>query len=189
MPFDSTPRMALVLELHAVRRERPRRAGRARRSARRAHSARRRRPAAARRRRCRRSAPAACRPADAAAAVSTSATRKPASFSAGFSRPSTSSPIALSLATISATLASVSRNAFSHVERELHARAPTPPDSVGTSNAREAVVRQPAPVAVEERAQVVHPVFEHRQPIDADAEGEALPLVGVEPGELDARGG
>ena len=40
---------------------------------------------------------------------------------------------------------------------------------------------QPAQIAVEEGAQVVHAVFEHRQPVDAGAEGEALPYIGIEP--------
>ncbi len=44
---------------------------------------------------------------------------------------------------------------------------------------------EPAQVAVEEGAQIIHPVLEHRQPVDADPEREALPLVGVEPAHLD----
>ena len=39
----------------------------------------------------------------------------------------------------------------------------------------------PARIAFEERAQVIHAVFEHREPIDPDPEGEALPLVRIEP--------
>jgi len=39
---------------------------------------------------------------------------------------------------------------------------------------------QPADIAVEEGAQVIHPVLEHRKTIDPAAEGEALPLVGIE---------
>ena len=68
-------------------------------------------------------------------------------------------------------------------------RATPPADSVGTSSAREAVMLEPAQIAVEEGAQIVHAVFEHRQPIDADAEGEALPLVGIEPAGGDHLGG
>src|SRR4051794_17344092 len=40
---------------------------------------------------------------------------------------------------------------------------------------------QPADIAVEEGAQIVHAIFEHRQPIDAAAEREALPLIGIKP--------
>ena len=50
----------------------------------------------------------------------------------------------------------------------------------------------PAQVAVEEGAQIVHSIFEHGEPVDAGAEGEALPFVGVEPVEevgLDRGGG
>ena len=35
---------------------------------------------------------------------------------------------------------------------------------------------EPASVAVEEGPQIVHPVFEHGEAVDAHAEGEALPL-------------
>src|SRR3546814_2049071 len=38
-------------------------------------------------------------------------------------------------------------------------------------------------VAVEEGAEVVHAIFQHREPVDPDPEGEALPFVGVEPAE------
>src|SRR3546814_13049207 len=40
---------------------------------------------------------------------------------------------------------------------------------------------EPAQVAVEEGTKVVHAVFQHGEPIDAGAEGEPLPLVGIEP--------
>src|SRR4051812_5024625 len=40
---------------------------------------------------------------------------------------------------------------------------------------------EPADIAVEESAQIVHAVFEHRQAIDPAAEREALPLVRIEP--------
>ena len=39
---------------------------------------------------------------------------------------------------------------------------------------------QPAQVAVEEGAQVGDAVFQHRDPVDAHAEGEALPLGGID---------
>ena len=42
---------------------------------------------------------------------------------------------------------------------------------------------QPAQVAVEERPQIRDAVFQHRQPVDAHAEGEALPFVGIDPDE------
>src|SRR3546814_18895883 len=49
----------------------------------------------------------------------------------------------------------------------------------------EPVMRQPPEVAVEEGAEVVHAIFQHREPVDPDPEGEALPLVGVEPAVRD----
>src|SRR3546814_19858386 len=42
-------------------------------------------------------------------------------------------------------------------------------------------MRQPPEVAVEEGAEVVHAIFQHREPVDPDSEGEALPFVGIEP--------
>ena len=49
---------------------------------------------------------------------------------------------------------------------------------------------QPAQVAIEKGAQVVHAIFKHGEPVDAGAEGKALPLVRVEPAGLnDAPGG
>jgi hypothetical protein len=39
---------------------------------------------------------------------------------------------------------------------------------------------EPADIAVEEGAQVIHAVLEHRQAIDSAAEGEALPFLGIE---------
>ena len=41
---------------------------------------------------------------------------------------------------------------------------------------------QPPQIAIEERPQIRDAVFQHRQPVDADAEGEALPFVRVDPG-------
>src|SRR3546814_16551820 len=46
-------------------------------------------------------------------------------------------------------------------------------------------MRQPPEVAVEEGAEVVHAVFEHREPVDPDPEGKALPCVGIEPAVRD----
>lgn len=43
---------------------------------------------------------------------------------------------------------------------------------------------QPAQVALEERPQIRNPVFQHRDPVDTHAEGEALPLGGVDPPRL-----
>src|SRR5579884_1969880 len=40
---------------------------------------------------------------------------------------------------------------------------------------------EPANIAVEEGAEIAHAVFEHGEAVDPAAEGEALPLVGVEP--------
>ena len=45
---------------------------------------------------------------------------------------------------------------------------------------REAVVPEPADVALEEGAQVRDAVLQHRDPVDAHAEGEALPGVGID---------
>ena len=86
------------------------------------------------RRRHRRSAPAACRPADGARRSAPCATVNGASASAGLSTPSTSSPIAVSVSAIVAASASVSRCSLSQRQREFH--APTPPLSVGTSRKR-----------------------------------------------------
>src|SRR5262249_32702407 len=44
----------------------------------------------------------------------------------------------------------------------------------------EAVMGEPAHVALEERPQVRHSVFEHRDAIDPHAPGEALELVGID---------
>src|SRR3546814_18289660 len=44
---------------------------------------------------------------------------------------------------------------------------------------------EPAQIAVEESAQVVHPIFQHGEPVDAGAEGKALPFVRIEPARLD----
>src|SRR4051794_33289844 len=39
---------------------------------------------------------------------------------------------------------------------------------------------EPADIAVKKGAQIVHAIFEHRQPVDAAAKGEALPFIWVE---------
>src|SRR5690242_12065268 len=44
----------------------------------------------------------------------------------------------------------------------------------------EAIMLQPADIAVEEGPKVVHPIFEHREAIDTAAECEALPFFGIE---------
>jgi hypothetical protein len=41
-------------------------------------------------------------------------------------------------------------------------------------------VPQPAHVSIEEGAKVVHAIFEHGKTVDAAAEGEPLPLLGIE---------
>src|SRR3546814_17517055 len=43
-------------------------------------------------------------------------------------------------------------------------------------------------IAVEKRAQIIHSVFEHRQPIDPAPDREALPFVGIEPARGDHLG-
>ncbi len=44
---------------------------------------------------------------------------------------------------------------------------------------RKPVMPQPAQVAVEERPEIGDAVFQHRQPVDPQAKGKALPLVGI----------
>jgi len=52
---------------------------------------------------------------------------------------------------------------------------------LGTSLARPVIAKKQIEIAVEEGAQIVHAIFEHRQPIDPGAEREPLPLIWVEP--------
>ncbi|PAV93529.1 hypothetical protein WR25_02286 [Diploscapter pachys] len=54
--------------------------------------------------------------------------------------------------------------------------------------ARKAVMLQPADIAVEEGAKVVHAVFQHGEPVDPAAERKALPFVGVQPARFDDLG-
>ena len=48
----------------------------------------------------------------------------------------------------------------------------------------EPVMPQPPQIAIKERAQVGNPVFQHRDPVDAHPKREPLPLVRINPGEL-----
>src|SRR3546814_6820257 len=66
---------------------------------------------------------------------------KGASFSAGFSTPSTSSPIRVSVPTISSTVAFVSRWSFSH--ERVNFMRPLPPTALA----------HPAQIGVEERSE------------------------------------
>ena len=74
----------------------------------------------------------------------------------------------------SSTSASVSRCSLS--QDSVNFIAPSPPSSDGHVERREAVMLQPAQIGVEEGAQVGHAVFQHREAVDAHAEGEALVL-------------
>ena len=59
-----------------------------------------------------------------------------------------------------------------------------PPASVGTARG-EAVMLEPAQIGGEEGAQIRHAVFQHGDAVDAEAEGEALIALGIEPDILE----
>src|SRR6516162_282284 len=102
---------------------------------------------------------------------------------------STSSPIMVSFSTIASSGASVSRCSLSHARvnfmRLDHLRIPSsraqPAGKRGKVERAEAVMREPANVGLEERPQIRHAVFEHGDAVDAQAPGEALVFVGIEP--------
>src|SRR5215510_10391125 len=112
---------------------------------------------------------------------------------------STSSPIMVSLSAMASTEASVSRCSLSQAKVNFMA-APqrmsrcaafgAPASRAQSSGQRgeiewpEAVMRQPAHVGFEERAQVRHAVLEHGDAVDPQAPGEALVFVGIEPAIL-----
>src|SRR5437879_913122 len=115
-------------------------------------------------------------------ASTTLATVNCASFAAGFSTCSTSRPAMTIASTTCSTVAVVSRCSFSQERVNFMLCAPSAQagGGIGRGEGREAIVLQPADVAGEHVAQVRHAVLESPQPVDAEAEGEALPGVGVE---------
>src|SRR5262249_18943855 len=98
---------------------------------------------------------------------------------------STSSPIMVSLSTIALSGASVSRCSLSHARVNfiivMQQSCAQSAREGGKVERTEAVVREPAHVGLEERAQVRHAVLEHGDAVDPQAPGEALVLVGIEP--------
>src|SRR5258706_4284514 len=115
-------------------------------------------------------------------ASTTLATVNRASFAAGFSTCSTSRPAMVMATTTSSTDAVVSRCSFSQERVNFMVRPPSAQagGGIGRGEGREDVVLQAAHVACEHVAHVRHAVLQHPQPVDAEAEGEALPDVGIE---------
>src|SRR5262245_35358531 len=97
---------------------------------------------------------------------------------------STSSPIMVSLSTIALSGASVSRCSLSHARVNfiivMQQSCAQSAREGGKVERTEAVMREPAHIGLEERAQVRHAVFEHGDAVDPQAPGEALVLVGIE---------
>src|SRR6478609_8577268 len=113
-------------------------------------------------------------------ASTTLATEKAASLAAGFSTCSTSRPAMVMASTTCSTVAVVSRCSLSQERVNFIAVSSAQPrGGVRRLEGREAVVLQPAHVAREHVAQVGHPVLQRAKPVDAEAEGEALPDVGI----------
>src|SRR6202046_1553763 len=119
----------------------------------------------------------------------TEATTKPSYLRPGSSTDSTSSPTRVSVSTISASEAEVSRGSFSQervnfiVIQQPQSGTASPAQSSGERGdveRLEAIMIDPAQVRVEEVAQVRQAVFEHRQAVEADAPGEALVDLRVE---------
>src|ERR1700751_2890653 len=109
------------------------------------------------------------------------ATEKAASLVAGASTCSTSRPAMVMAATTSSTVASVCRCSLSQERVNFIGLSPSAQAGGGVrrGEGREAVVGQPARVAREHVAQVRHAVLQHPQAIDAEAEGEAVPLARI----------
>src|SRR5665213_2506279 len=115
------------------------------------------------------------------AASTTRATVNAASLAAGSATRSTSSPAMVMASTTSATPAAVSRCSFSQARVNFIARSLAQARRrIGRGEGGEAIVGQPADVGGEHVAQVRHAVLQPRQAIDAEAEGEALPFVGID---------
>src|SRR5665213_3159165 len=91
---------------------------------------------------------------------------------------STSSPIMVSLSTISLSGATVSRCSLSQGKVNFTGLIPRQRREIERP---ETVLREPARVGLEEGAQVVHAVFQHGDAVDAHAPGKALVLIGIEP--------
>src|SRR5215510_4008390 len=91
---------------------------------------------------------------------------------------STSSPIMVSLSTIALSGASVSRCSLSQARVNfimvMQQSCAQSAREGGKVERTEAVMREPAHVGLEERAQVRHAVFEHRDAVDPHAPGENL---------------
>src|SRR3569833_1096847 len=114
-------------------------------------------------------------------ASTTFATENFASFAAGFSTCSPSRPAMVMASTTCATEAVVARRSFSQERVNFIALSSAQAGGgIGRGEGGEAEVLQPAHVAREHVAQVGHAVLQHPQPVDAEAEREALPDVGVE---------
>src|ERR1700722_15996873 len=115
-------------------------------------------------------------------ASTTRATEKAASFAAGSSTCSTSSPAMVIAATTWATVASVSRCSFSQERGNFILCSPSAQAGRGVRRGEggEAVVGEPAGVGGEHVAQVRHAVLQPAQAIDAEAEREALPDVRID---------
>src|SRR5829696_4157017 len=101
---------------------------------------------------------------------STRAAITPRTSRPGSSTPSTSNPTSLSAATSSSVDASTGVN--SRIQ-----------DSGARISA--SVLSEEAKIAVEERADLVDPVADHRNPLESEAEREALPFLGVVPDRLE----
>src|SRR5215475_5643997 len=101
---------------------------------------------------------------------------------------STSSPIMVSLSTIALSSASVSRCSLSQASVSfiivMQQSCAQSAREGGKVERTEAVMREPAHVGLEERAEVRHAVFEHGDAVDPHAPGEALILVGIKPAIL-----
>src|SRR6516165_9686639 len=94
---------------------------------------------------------------------------------------STSSPIIVSLSTTAASGASLSRCSLSQASVNFISSPAQPSRERRKIERAKPVMRQPAHVGFEERAQIGHPVFEHGDTIDPHAPGETLILVRIEP--------
>ena len=118
----------------------------------------------------------------------TEATTKPSYLRLGSSTLSTSRPTRVSVSTISASEADVSRwsssqervNFIAHqFDTETGSSAQSPVERRDVERF-EAVVIDPAEVGVEEVAQVRQAVLQHRHPVEPQTPGEALIALGID---------
>src|SRR5262245_43865540 len=119
-------------------------------------------------------------------ASTTRAMTNGASVFALSSMPSTSSPTMVSLSASAASGASVSRCSLSQASVNFIAQSHRPLRAqsgrqCGKVQRAKAIVGEPAHIRLEERPQVRHAVFEHGDPVDPQAPGEALVFVRIEP--------